>query len=54
MASAEATLRFVELIDFVLLTAFTGAFAGILFVLTFVLRTVFFRALPATFRRRRP
>jgi hypothetical protein len=43
MASAEVTLRFVEAIDFVLLTAFTGAFAGILFVLTFVFRIVFFR-----------
>jgi len=43
MASAEATLRFVEPIDFVLLTAFTGAFDGILFVLTFVFWIVFFR-----------
>ena len=43
VASAEVTLRFVEAIDFVLLTAFTGAFAGILFVLTFVFRIVFFR-----------
>ena len=43
MASAEVTLRFVEPLDFVLLTAFTGAFAGILFMLTFVFRIVFFR-----------
>jgi len=43
MASAEVTLRFVEPLDFVLLTAFTGAFAGILFMLTFVFRIVLFR-----------
>ena len=43
MASEEATLRFVEPIDFVLLTAFTGTFFGILFVPTFVFRIVFFR-----------
>ena len=43
MVSEEATLRFVEPLDFVLLTAFTGTFVGILLVLTFVFRRVFFR-----------
>ena len=36
MVSEEATLRFVEPLDFVLLTAFTGTFVGILLVLSFV------------------
>jgi len=54
MASEVATLRFVEPSDYFLLTAFTGTFFGILFVLTFVFRIVFFRKVSDTTSRYPP